>query len=1173
MKIIVALFFALFFSLVASSQTLPSITTQPQNLTVNPSSAASLSVVATGTGILSYRWFKGSSALADSGGLTGSTTPTLSFASAQTSDSGSYSVIVSNSGGSVTSNSVTLTVALVSAPIITSATSLTTPPDARMIYNIIATNSTATYGATGLPSGLTVNTTTGVISGSPSPRGVYSVVLSATNVIGTGTATLTLTVVSELPLVPSYQPFTYADKWIVPATGSSPVVAGRLSSPSNLAVDASGNIFVADAGSHIVAKVAPDGTLSTIAGTAGQGGSADGGGLAASFLSPGGIAVDGSGNLYVADTGNHTIRKIAPSGIVSTLAGSVGQAGSADGTGAAARFFSPLGIASDASGTLYVADTVNHTIRKITPAGVVSTLAGSPGLTGNADGSGSTARFNLPNSLALDSAGVIYVADGGNNAVRKISPSGMVITVAGTFNQPSGIALDSAGNVFISDTNNNAIRELTPDGALSTLTLKAAYVLPSTPELQMLPSVIIIVGPKGMACDLAGNFYWINGNNSSSAPTPIYHENTIGLHKAVPFPATTIRIISPPLGDSVVSGSVVRLRVVAEGQDLHYAWYGQKYDRNGSRNFGYLGSLSIQDVTAQLGQDTTYHYLTNAGTYGVYAYNAAGGVNVSVQISIFPKPPVVTSQPTSQTVVVGQPAIFSITTVSNPGNPYTGLGTVNIIYAWSFNGTPILDSNSSTLTITTAQAANAGNYSVTVTQTDFLTGTNSVTSATAVLTVNPPNAPQLLTFPQSLTIKAGATATFSASASGSPNPTYQWSFNGNVISGATAAAYSIPIAQSVNAGRYQVTATNSSGNVTSDVATLVVITAPAITSSPQAKAVYAGNSVTLSVSASGLSVTYQWLLNGVPITGATNATLALSNAQPANAGNYTVVISNLAGSVTSDPAAVDVVTTRLVNLSARAAVGGGNLLSVGFVTTGTTPKTLLVRGIGPTLGALGVSGSLPATQLTLFDATRAIIDSNTAWGGTTLLKDAFTQVGAFALPAGSADAAILKSLPGGAYTAQHGGLNGTAGVGLAEIYDADPGYPTSRLVNLSALGFVGTGGDVLIAGFVISGNRPAQILLRAIGPALDYFGVPGTLSKPLLTLVNGSSVPIGASTAWNGDPALSAAFARVGAFALPAASNDAALLVTLAPGSYTVLVSGVANATGTALVEIYEVPQ
>jgi hypothetical protein len=191
-------------------------------------------------------------------------------------------------------------------------------------------------------------------------------------------------------------------------------------------------------------------------------GSADGTGAAARFHFPAGVAVDSAGNAYVADPFNETLRKITPAGVVTTLAGTPGMSGSADGTGPAARFSGPAGVAVDSTGNVYVADQLNGTLRKVTAAGVVTTLAGTAGTTGSADGAGPAARFNVPSGVAVDGAGNVYVADRRNDTfgttlrtLRKVTAAGVVTTLAGDLrpiersDAPTGVAVDSAGNVYV----------------------------------------------------------------------------------------------------------------------------------------------------------------------------------------------------------------------------------------------------------------------------------------------------------------------------------------------------------------------------------------------------------------------------------------------------------------------------------------------------------------------------------------------------------------------------------------------------------------------------------------------------------------------------------------------------------------------------------------------------
>jgi sugar lactone lactonase YvrE len=250
------------------------------------------------------------------------------------------------------------------------------------------------------------------------------------------------------------------------------VSVARFFNPTGVAIDGSGNVYVADQNNHLIRKITPVGVVSTLAGSGSQG-FANGIGTAASFSFPSEIAVDGLGNVYVADQDNFRIRKITPAGVVSTFAGS-SVAGFANGTGTAASFSPLTGLALDVSGNVYVADYGNHSIRKITPAGVVSTLAGS-GSQGSSDGTGTAASFNYPTRVVVDGSGNVYVADRTNNLIRKITPTGVVITLAGSgsvgsangmgiaasFNGPSGVAIDGSGNLYVADTYNNRIRKIT----------------------------------------------------------------------------------------------------------------------------------------------------------------------------------------------------------------------------------------------------------------------------------------------------------------------------------------------------------------------------------------------------------------------------------------------------------------------------------------------------------------------------------------------------------------------------------------------------------------------------------------------------------------------------------------------------------------------------------------
>ncbi len=355
----------------------------------------------------------------------------------------------------------------------------------------------------------------------------------------------------------------------------------------------------------------------------------------------------------------------------------------------------------------------------------------------------------------------------------------------------------------------------------------------------------------------------------------------------------------------------------------------------------------------------------------------------------------------------------------------------------------------------------------------------------------------------------------------------------------------------------------------------------AIVTPLRAQEAFLGQTFALGIDVTGNGpFTYEWRKDGTVIAGATASTYTVATVTAATAGSYTVRVTGPEGTLTSGPAVVTVanpIPGRLVNLSVRTNAGtGAETLTVGFFVAGTANKPLLARGVGPGLAAFGVTGVLadPQLRLNVAGTTTAVAFSDD-WAGAANVRDAAGRVGAFPLAADSRDAALLATLGAGAYTAEIVNPTGTAGIALAELYDLEPTTATAaanRLANISARAQVGTGGDVLIAGFSISGNQQKQILIRGIGPALTSFGLAGALANPRLELFQGT-VRVGENDDWGGGTALQNAFARVGAFALAnAGSRDAALLVTLAPGTYTVQLSGVAATTGVGLIEIYEMP-
>ncbi|MGI9242085.1 MAG: NHL repeat-containing protein, partial [Verrucomicrobiales bacterium] len=311
------------------------------------------------------------------------------------------------------------------------------------------------------------------------------------------------------------------------ATGSADGTgsAARFFFPSGVAVDSAGNIYVADTKLNRIRKVTGAGVVTTLAGE--MLGSADGAGSAAQFNTPFDVAVDASGTIYVADKGNYTIRRVTPEGVVTTLAGLAGHSGSVDGTASAARFRSPSGVAVDDAGNVYVADSSDSTIRQVTPDGVVTTLAGKAGSDGSTDGVGDEARFNGPTGVAVDGLGNIYVADYYNSTIRKVAVDGTVTTLAGQagsdgstdgpastarFNRPTNVAVDQVGNVYVADTLNQMIRRVTPAGVVTTLAGRGAGVIGSEDGTGRLAG---FASPTDVAVDSAGKIYVADYYNST----------------------------------------------------------------------------------------------------------------------------------------------------------------------------------------------------------------------------------------------------------------------------------------------------------------------------------------------------------------------------------------------------------------------------------------------------------------------------------------------------------------------------------------------------------------------------------------------------------------------------------------------------------------------------------
>lgn len=773
-----------------------------------------------------------------------------------------------------------------------------------------------------------------------------------------------------------------------------------------------------------------------------------------------------------------------------------------------------------------------------------------------------SAPLSRPSGLAIDYSGALYVADVGNQTVVKIVPgTGQVTTLAGVsgvagtaltqfnFNsgELNGIAVDGTGTVYVDD--NTCIRKI----AFGSVSNYAGRDQTGTTLAS--PPSDAIVGSNGDTLGPIGGLFFFNNTLYCS-------DANYGL----------VRTISNDLLTTVAGNPNAVATAEADG-----AGPAARFVRPAGITVDNSSNMFVADQTT-VRMVTPQHAVTTVA--GSAASGFADGTGSAAKfgwlagIALLPA-----AGPSGNTIVVADRSSGCLRSVTAGGVVTTLAGT-----AGAGEHKDGLGASAHFIQPTGIVTDSLGNIYVT----DMAAGTVSFGTPYSLPQAFDVQGSTAAGQPVSVPLIAdsylGASLTYAIASQTNGTAV----INGNVLTFTPAAGFT-------GLATVTYTVTDPEGAVSNAANVEILVGGVVITVPVRNTVALAGQATALDVGAAGSGLTYQWAWNGVPladgpnVTGSTSSRLDFANPGAANAGTYTVVVTNSTGSQTSSSATLTVVSdARLLNLSASANVGANaNAMTVGFVVGGSGSKPVLIRGIGPTLGAFGVAGALSQPQLSVYNSGSAQIDSGAAWGGSPALVQVFNQVSAFPLPTSSADAALLENLTAGSYSVVLAGLNQQTGVALEEAYDAGNSTNTAaRLANISARANVGMGGAPLSAGFAVAGTQSESVLIRGVGPTLASFGVPGPLPAAVLSLYDSQNQLVATNSGWTkaatlGNSTVRAAMfqptvissieSSVSAFALLPNSADAAMVATLPPGTYTVQLTGVGGATGVGLVEIYEV--
>ena len=585
---------------------------------------------------------------------------------------------------------------------------------------------------------------------------------------------------------------------------------------------------------------------------------------------------------------------------------------------------------------------------------------------------------------------------------------------------------------------------------------------------------------------------------------------------------------------------------------------------------------------------------TAAGTYAftVTAINATGSGSRNVTLTVAAAANTVTTAPLNLTGYrnrVGQTFQFTVTGALAGAVWGTDVYTDDSSVASAAIHAGVLRLGE-TRTVTITILAGQGSYSastrngVTTSNWGSWGGSYSFAGAGAVTTTDvatavPAAAPGFVAASTGLAL--GGRFVCPVTVRGGGTYTYRWYLNGVLIPGATTNPYVVDSVSAANAGTYAADVTNALGTARITAGSLAVGAAgiPVFSLQPFNKVVAPGGTFALAAEASGTGNTYQWLRNGVALSGENGPILLRQSVNSGDAGTYAVRVTNASGTVTSANSVVTLNENAAViaNISVRTATTAGQIVTPAFTIAGTGKKRVLIRASGPALTQFGLSGVMADPKFDVYDGSTRI-NGNDNWDAA--IAPAAAAVGAFPFPVGSKDAGLVVDLDASAsgkgYTVQVTGAANTAGVVLVEVYDLGNPSGASKLTNVSVLSKADTGASTLILGLFLKGEGQRTLLVRGIGPKLASFGVGGLLTDPKLQVFDSDQRSIITNNDWAGADFVSElvqASGFVGAFPLDNNTADSATLALLQPGStYTVQVTGNDGGTGNAIIEVYEVP-